>query len=422
MTRQTVIAPTEFVCPSEHYPISRAVHLARLATGFVRCQECPLRDEAGARPPGVLPTGLRRLLTPEGLRGVYRNELGGPLAERLATALATTLWEDADGRRLRAGLAVVVGYDDRPWSAPLAAAVGAALRRSGCETIDVGPVSGPEFRFAIAHLDADAGILATGAGGGPAVAGLDFARGHGRPLSAGGGLDRIAEHAERPTARLARCGGGRREFVISGAYESAVLRHFCTPKSVSAIVASSSGLLLARAGRLASSIQGGLAPLPLPRRGGSTPDDAALGLVGDAVRRKRADLGLWIHEDGSALRVVDETGTAISVASLAGLLLSDALEEDPRAMLATDWPTAEQLKPTILRGQQLVRGNGTAEAMFVSMRDHEAAAGADATGRFWLSDPAPAFDALPALARILRIISAAGAPLSRLISATSIAA
>src|SRR5687768_15345386 len=116
MGAQTGVTPAEFVCPGEHYPISRAVHLARLATGFARCRECPLHHDGGTRPGQPLPSGLRRLLTTEGVRGVYRNELDGPVAGRLPTAMATMLWEDAAGRRPRAGFSVVVGYDERPWS------------------------------------------------------------------------------------------------------------------------------------------------------------------------------------------------------------------------------------------------------------------------------------------------------------------
>ncbi|HEX6986324.1 MAG TPA: hypothetical protein VF170_13160 [Planctomycetaceae bacterium] len=382
------------------------------------------RGNGSCRPPltpGPSPQGeaVRGLLfTTDGVRGVARNELDGPTAERLATALAAMLWEDAEAAVRRppvAGFPVVVGYDDRTWSPPLAAAVGVALRRSGCETIDVGLVTGPEFRFAVAHLDAVAGVLATGAGGGPAVAGLDFALAGGRPLSAGGGLDRLASLVERAPARLTRRGGGRRGFDVSIPYEAGLRRHFRAFAPLNGVIGTASPLVRRRLERLAVELPATLQLLPLPRRGldRGGADEAGLTRVATAVREQRADFGLWIDEDGTAVRALDETGAAVSVVDLARLLLTDALAERPASPVAVDWPLAERLGATVLRREEVVRGNGTAEAMFVSVRDHAAVAAVDAAGRFWLPGPPPACDALVTLARLLRALGGTGEPCSR---------
>jgi phosphomannomutase/phosphoglucomutase len=414
--------PREYVCPGEGYAISRAVHLARMAAAYPKCRECPLCEDEALRPDAVGPSAdpFRRLFATEGVRGVYQNEVDRPTAERLAEALAAVVWEDAlaaGGRPPARGFPVVVGYDDRPWSLPLAVAAGASLRRSGCEAIDIGLATGPAFRFAVAHLEAAAGLLATGSGGGPAVAGIDFALAGGRPLSSGAGLDRVAEQAARGVGRLTRTAGGRREFGIAPAYEAGLKRHFRPHPPLVAVVGTASSLLPARLERVFAGQPVKLHRLALPRRpldaGG--PDSTTFARLAEAVRETRSDFGLWIDESGDAGRLIDETGRAVSVAALAGLLLSDALNERPGSTVALDWSLAEQLVPRVLPGDVL-RGNGTAEAMFLSMADHAPAAGADSAGRFWLPGRPPVCDAVAVVARLVRLFGEFGGPVSRLAS------
>lgn len=422
------VAGREYVCPGERYVISQAVHLARLAAGFAACNECPLRFDrngnsrqtsiAGESEPASRTARPRKLFTTEGVRGVARNEVDAAMAERLATGLATQLWEDVAataGRPPANGFPVVVGYDDRPWSMPLAVAAGTALRRCGCETIDVGLVTGPEFRFAVAHLEAAAGVLATGAGGGPAIAGLEFVRTTGRPLSLGGGLDELADIADRIAGRPTRQGGRRREFDVAIPYEAGLKRHAATARTAAVVVGTASPLIRQRIERLAAELSPGLQTCLLSQRShdASGNDETSLATIAAQVRDSRADFGFWIAEDGAACRAIDEAGNVVSVAELAALLISDALAERPGAPVVVDWPLAERLNGTVLRREEVVRSNGTAEAMWLSMRDHAAAAGADTAGRFWIPGLPPASDAVITLARLLRARPATEEPLSK---------
>ena len=38
---------TLYICPGETHPISRSVHLSRLAAFYPKCRECPLRKDTG---------------------------------------------------------------------------------------------------------------------------------------------------------------------------------------------------------------------------------------------------------------------------------------------------------------------------------------------------------------------------------------
>ncbi|MDQ3331951.1 MAG: hypothetical protein M3552_15070, partial [Planctomycetota bacterium] len=354
-----------------------------------------------------------RLFTADGVRGVYRNELTHADVERLVTAFAGGLWEEAaaTGSGVPArGFPVVVGYDDRPWSVPVAVAAGEALRRTGCETIDVGLVTGPAFRFAVSHLDAAAGVLATGAGGGPAVAGLDFAGKAGRPLSTGGGLDRLKESF---SGRMNRGGAGRREFDANIPYEASLWRHFQSSSIASCVVGTSSPLVHQRLERVAKEASISLTVVELPRRAVDATgiDTAGISRIAAAVARSGATFGMWLDEDGTRFRVLDERGRTLPVADVAGILIEDALTDRPGATVVVDWEIGDRLCETVLRRREVARCNGSAESMTISMADHAAAVGVDSAGRLWLPGQPLACDGLAALARVLRALAGTDTPL-----------
>lgn len=411
----------DYVCPGERHAISRAVHRARLAAGYAACRTCPLRDDdAPAAATGSLSNdapsnhapgtdaALRRLFTSEGVRGIARNDVDTATARRLATALAMLVWEEIEGEGRRppaAGIPVVVGYDARPWSMPLAVAAGTALRQAGCESIDVGLVTGPELRFTVAHLEATAGLFVTGAGEGPAVTGFEFVHTAGRPLSTGGGLDRLLVLAENARGRTTRNGGSRREFQAASPYEAMLDQHFQVADAV-CVVGTASPLVQHRLARLGERLPARIHTLTLPQRSGDrTGDPVALAAIGKAVTDTRADFGLWISEDGSTCRAVDGAGTPVAVAGLADRLLTAACEASPGDAIVVDWPLAERLPRSSRITDNAVRSNGTAEAMWLSLRDHAACFGADASGRLWHGGHSPTCDALIVLAQLFHVLT-----------------
>ena len=239
------------ICPGDRHPISRAVHLSRLAAFYPACRDCPFRHETGQLPRQIveqLQSAERRierpsLFTDEGVRGVYLNELNRTRAANIAAAFAALLWDEAPlvgrgpparitspgspettttdektpirgGRRLRP--AVVVGRDTRPASPDIHAGVTAGLRRMGCQVIDIGLATKPCFWFAVEHLQASAGILVTGAGCDPSWIGLDFAGRGALPLSKTAAaraaasawtLDRLEARLDEPCSRIRTMAG-----------------------------------------------------------------------------------------------------------------------------------------------------------------------------------------------------------------------
>src|SRR5690606_40022044 len=101
------------------------------------------------------------------------------------------------------------------------------------------------------------------------------------------------------------------------------------------------------------------------------------------------------------------------VSGLACLLLDDALCTSPSASVVVDWALADRLKETAIRGRDLVPAMGTAESMFATMSDVAAVAGFDSKGRFWMSGPQVATDAMVTLGRLQQILGRDGEPLSK---------
>lgn len=209
-----------YICPGESHPISRSVHLARLAAFYPACRDCPFRDETGPLPKQMLKrlqSPQRRMprrspFTTEGVRGVYLNELTRKHAEKIVEAFAGLLWEAAPlsgpwtavkrtGKRTRPTL--VIGYDERPFSPDIVTGVIRAARRMGCQIVDVSLITGPGLWFAVDHLQASAGVFVTGSGCEPSWTGLDFVGPGARPWS------RVSAEGGEPRAESRNIGQGR---------------------------------------------------------------------------------------------------------------------------------------------------------------------------------------------------------------------
>lgn len=111
---QLLTNTTPFFCPGEQQPVSRSVHLARMAAHFPACKTCAHRfdpDSIVVYPASSGPTDITtaatgdptaapststasQLFTTNGVRGVYQNQLTSKTAAELAAAFAAELWSD----------------------------------------------------------------------------------------------------------------------------------------------------------------------------------------------------------------------------------------------------------------------------------------------------------------------------------------
>ncbi|MEX0718524.1 MAG: hypothetical protein WD066_18165 [Planctomycetaceae bacterium] len=426
---------TQYICPGETHPISRSVHLARLAAFFPACRDCPLRSDVGhlsVETKQRLESTRRRvprasLFTVEGVRGVHLNELTRPLAARIATAFAHLLWEEfptaarSESPASRATPAVVVAHDERPSAPDLVTGVVSALRRMSCRVIDIRLATTPVFRFAVDHLQAHGGIFVTGSGHGPAWMGMDFVRAAGRPSSretegavdSRGGLERLEAEVDRPHERPVRHGGAYRTFQAALPYEAGLWKHFHALRPLRIVcgspLSSQRRLLEKLFERLPCTLVANA--LPVRRRDVNDPEDADVRRVAEAVRREHAHLGVVIDDDAQAGGFLDETGELVPRDAIARMIADVLLSESPGRRIAVAGERFDALHGAIaaLGGEPIDAGR-TQAAMWQAVS--EGAIHGIEGNRHWFHEASPASDAILSLARVLQALSRGDAPLS----------
>ncbi len=179
-------------CPGETSPVSQAVHLGRLASGWPGCTDCVWKEDVDAtdrfRAGAEIETrhGVRR--TEFGVRGTYLNAIDRFRAAQLATIFSTQIaqqttameidasseTDDADFVCATANVTIAIGYDGRRGSPDLFAGVNSAVRQNGCDVVDAGRCTAASLLNVFrTNPGIRAAIMVTGAGGAAGDAGMD---------------------------------------------------------------------------------------------------------------------------------------------------------------------------------------------------------------------------------------------------------
>jgi len=415
-----IVEPSEYTCPGHPHPISRSIHLSRLAAFYPACRECPHRDDTGGLAGKTIDRLVRTrhrvaratLFTSEGVRGIHRNELTRTDADRLVAALAWLCWRDRPRALLRnpqntSGPVVVVGHDTRPAARDLLAGVLSALVRSGCRAVEIGTVSDDCFRFAVHHLEADAGIRVTGDGHPSWWIGLDAVTVGGRPLSRGAGLDTWESAAGSQLPRPTRHAGSRRSFQATEVYQATLKRHLLASRPLEIG-------LTAPEGPERNSLSQLLEPLPwtLHHVDAGTNDDS--GQAGSVAY----DVKLSWSNDRDGTLFFDEMGRPIDLTALFLLLANGILPDHPGKPVVLAQRHSDGLTSTIRQlGGRPRSFSGTSRAeTWQALKDHDAVMGIDDKGNTWCGESAPTQDRLLVVAHLLRILDRQDRPLSQLIA------
>jgi len=428
-----------YVCPGEQHPISRSVHLSRLAAFYPGCRDCPFRSDTGQLPKQTverLQSTERRverksLFTTEGVRGVYLNELTRKKVDAMAASLAGLLWEDAplvgrlDGskrRNRRTGPTVAVGHDERPSSPDIVTGVVAGLRRMGCQVIDISMTTKPCFSFTVDHVQAAAGIYVTGGGCEPSWTGLDFVGRDAMPFSRGTNLERLEDRLQHPLSRATRHAGQHRTFQAFIPYEAGLWKHFHALRPLKVAYACSTRLVRRTLQRIFEMLPCRLISSEIPNRGRNLldPNDADVKRVAAAVIHQNADLGLLIDDDGGRCSFFDEQGTLVPSCRVSRLIAELVLADQPGGTVLVETPAVNKLRPAIEEAAgKCVDGGTTLAEMFQSMRRHQAVFGGGDSGRFWVHENIPSCDAVLTLSKVLKLLSRSDTPFSQVVKTAS---
>jgi len=435
-----------YFCPGEAHPISRSVHLARMAEFYPQCRECPLNADTGQLSATIvqqLKKSQRRKIEPvlfqeENIRGVYLNEFNRALASQITTAFAQLLWEHvtttpaatvnepkasagAMQTVLRQRPSLVVGYDERLSSPDIVSGVVMGLRKMGCQIMDIGLSTAPCFRFATHHLSASAGIYVTGAGSAPSWSGLDLVLAHSQPIAAQSTnpneitLKAIETRLHQPTNRPTRQPGDHRHFQAIAPYEAGFRKYFHALRPLKVCWATDSNLLKKMFLRLSGDLPCKLVAVEIPQRlrNVTNPEDSDVVRLKDAVKAEAAHLGILIDSDGSRCSFIDDKGQSVPVPQFISLLANYYRDEHSNCVLALSEQLVGQLDQSDYHpGIQQVKASDSPADLTRTMRKYSADIGVLADGRSWLKETVPVCDAMLVLGKVLQALSQSDAPFS----------
>jgi len=415
---------TEFQCPGERLPISPAVHLARLAAYYPACRDCVHRNDTGQIAPATLErikeTELRvprsSLLTAEGVRGVYLNEITRKKAGEYARGLAAVLWRqfplqarsEIESGALRPGPTVVVGHDERTSSPDIAVGVVRDLRSMSCRVIDVGRITRPGFWFAVDHMQASAGIHVTGSGCPPVWTGLDFVSQSAIPISGGELLSDIEARSCEPNPRPSRQAGQLRAFHAAIPYEAGLWKHFHALRPLRIVCGCTSRMIRELLSRIMDQLPCELRLVDISDRARNLidPHDEDIHRVAMVLRSTSSHLGVVIDDDGQTCGFLDERGELITPRAVTRVLANLIRSQQPDAVLAIESSAMTAFPGAIDAGHSLW-------SMSSAIREQKAALGGGDSGRVWFRESFPTCDAILTVGHVLQALSRSDAEFSQ---------
>ena len=437
-----------YTCPGELYSIPREIHLARLAAYYSKCRDCEHRFDSDRvyfkrdEPKSVSerPATRTTLVSEEGVRGVYLNELDRNRALLWGEAIAALLWEEqpmmamgkppeeeqvflavsAVGSRPAAfqSPTVVVGFDERPSSPDIVTGVVLGLRRMGCSVIDLGQTMLPTLAFHVFSKDANGGLFVTGAGCNPSWTGFDILKKGAGPISLSG-LQQIEQFVKNGVGRQTRQIGAHRPYQGQAEYEASLESGFHALRPLKIVCGTSTRMLPRALDRLFAKLPCDLIQLALPTRQRNLfdPRDVDLVRVATKVVEGQFHLGLIIDDDGRHSAFITDKGRLVTPREIARLLIEVALREHHAGqfILSTCW-LAEARKWLEGREAIAIDGGEAASEIVARLTEREALMALSADGRVWYRQTFAACDALLVLAGILQALSLSDAPFSDVVS------
>jgi phosphomannomutase len=334
---------------------------------------------------------------------------------RIARAFGTYLREAGVGH-------VVVGYDGRSYSEPLANAVMVGLLSTGVDVTSIGLATTPMLYFAQHHLGGTAGISVTASHNPNGWAGLKLSAEPSITLGPAevSRLAGIAGHGE-----FARGAGRLTEHSVTDAYTAELAKRLPASRRVRVVVDggnSVSGpvaeLALTRAGYDVVTINREL-DWYFPNHEPDPESTAARAQIQQAVAEHAADCGLSFDGDGDRLGVTDERGAIVWSDSVLAIMARDVLGRHPGASIVFDVKCSRAVPETIAAAGGVPVMWKTGHSHIKSkIREIGSPFGGERSGHFFDNGDYYGFDdAAYAALRLMRIVTESGQSVSALVDA-----
>ncbi|MGZ8749822.1 MAG: phosphomannomutase/phosphoglucomutase [Pseudonocardia sp.] len=292
-----------------------------------------MTDTRATTAPAVPRDDLSGLIKAYDVRGVVGEQIDAGLVREIGAALARLLRAESPETGV-----VVVGYDMRPSSPELAAALADGVAAYGLDVVDIGLASTDMLYFAAGALDVP-GAMFTASHNPAKYNGIKLCRAGAAPVGADTGLATIREAVEQgvpapPTGTVPGTVEKRDMLADYAAYLRGLV-DLSTARPLRVVVDAGNGM----AGYTVPEVLGGL-PLDIvamyfeldgtfPNHEANPLNPANLVDLQKAVVTEGADIGLAFDGDADRCFVVDERGDPVSPSAITGLVAVRELERAP---------------------------------------------------------------------------------------------
>jgi phosphomannomutase len=344
------------------------------------------------------------------IRGIYGQTLTDAMATDIGRAFVTFL-------KCRK---VVVGYDMRPHSKGLLAALCEGLTQQGADVIDIGLCSTPMSYYANGSLGADASVMITASHNPGEWNGFKLCREQAIPISGATGIldiERIvAGKAFAPAA-------GRTGSIVTHDIGPAYVAHvrkvadLKRPVRIAVDFANSMGIVEGRClegriemRRLYDTLDGGF-----PNHEANPLKHDTLETLQATVRQGKYDFGVAFDGDADRAGFVDERGTIVPMDMITALIASSVLEKE-KGVIFYDLRSSWAVKEVILEAGGTPMMSRVGHAFIKQqMRDHGAIFAGELSGHYYFRDNYTTESSAMAVFHIANAVTHTGKALSELI-------
>ena len=343
------------------------------------------------------------------IRGVADTELLSPDIVDLGRALGTLL-------QRKSGRSINLGRDCRLSSSRLRDALLQGLVESGCEVTDIGVVPTPVLYFSAVHLEANGAVMITGSHNPSEFNGFKTVCGtgtlHGESIQE---VRRIIE-----TRDFLHGHGSHADMDVIPAYLDAVAPQFDFKRRVKVVLDAGNGTAGPVAHRLFQRLNCEVTELFFEMDGhfpNHHPDPtvpANLKHLQDAVRARKADLGIAFDGDSDRIGAIDENGEVVYGDMLLLIFGREILTRKPGATFIGEVKCSQLLYDELKRlgGNPIMFKTGHSLIKAKMKQEHAELAG-EMSGHMFFADRYFGYDdALYAACRLIEIVDRSGKPLS----------
>lgn len=348
------------------------------------------------------------------IRGLVGTELTPEVAEGIGRGLADLL--ETEG-------AVAVGYDMRPDSRELAAAVRDGLIKQGRSVVDIGQVATDMIYFAVGHYNLAGGAMVTASHNPGAYNGIKLCRRGAAPIGIESGLKEIQASLSEDRFEDSQAMGRVTEQDVSEAW----IRHalsFVEPSSWPAYkIAIDAGNGMA--GAVVPHLEG-LVPLEITpmyfELDGTFPNHPANPLVEEnnrdlveTIQSQGLDFGVAFDGDGDRAVLVDEKGRIIPGNIMSAILAKHFLKLHPGSNIIYDARNSRLVIEVVEEnGGTAVKSRVGHSFIKEAMREYDAPFGGEFSGHYYFRDNFYADSGLIGALVAIQVLADSGTSLSEL--------